>query len=372
MQSQFCFQIKTRRELKECDERHWGICKTVANSIGRGHLQKVRQVAASLFSACTVHSMGTELVLLDGFSSQHIAPNRRGFFFFPSWRLLKPRNMACAECSWLAADGAPHSPYLLPRKTSSLGVPRGVTVKLQTPIAMKSHFEIANELVTSEPNRDFWPACKVNFVNISLREIRVTAVATHFSVSASKLQKGTKPVAEEEVDPLDTALSDMKKLSIPHAPSRRVGKKAPPKAAGASSGTEHTSSGDGSGSESGIELESTASTPKPGPVVAAKATRAFVWKKDQLGIHEIDWTFNRRSKCYICNKPIIPKAHLRAKYAFHEKKFHAYVHVGDLHLIEPAFLPGAVSSLRTAIASDPPADLAGQLDAALRAVSKRL
>ena len=284
--------------------------------------------------------------------------------------------MVSAECSWLAADGAPHSPYLLPKKTSSFGVPGEVIVQLQTPVAMRSHFEIANELVTGEPNRSFWPACKMNFLNISMCKVRATAVATHFSVSALQQQKQSQPVDAEEVDPLDKAVSDMMKLSVPQAPRHNVGKKAPPKGDGASSGTEHTSFDDGSGSESGVSLVNAAiaGTPTPAPAqdTEAKPTSSFVWHKHQLGVHEIDWSFRRRCKCYICGKPIVPKEHMRAKYAFHVKKFHAYCHVEDLHLLEPEFLPGAVASIEAAIASNPPANLAGQFDQAFRNVSKHL
>ena len=313
--------------------------------------------------------MGTEIVLLDGFSNQHIAPGRRGGFVIPGWRLLKPKMMLFADCSWVPGSRTAHPQFLLPKKTSSLDVQGEALVKLQSPVAMRTHYEIANELVTSEPNRSFWPAAKCNFQNLSMFEVRVTTVASHFSLSTAPQTK-VLAVDKEEEDELDKALSTMAKHASGSS-QHRISKKAPPTGAAASSGTEQTSV-DGSESESGASVvgaapTSSVSKPKPPPAVSS-----FVWKLEELGVHEIEWGFKRRAKCYICKEPIEPKTHGRAKYAFHVKKFHAYVHIKVLHLIEHGFLAGALSSLQTAMASDPPPHIARQLEDAIRSVQKRL
>ena len=53
---------KRRRVLRHCDDRHWGICK----SLGCHKIGKVKRLAKMLFAGCSTKSMGTELVLIEG------------------------------------------------------------------------------------------------------------------------------------------------------------------------------------------------------------------------------------------------------------------------------------------------------------------
>ena len=75
---------------------------------------------------------------------------------------------------------------------------------------MRSHFELASELLTTSPSVESWQAYKVQFKNLSLRKLQGIRVATRLSVSAKPQPKNVKQQADDN-DPFDHAMADMLK-----------------------------------------------------------------------------------------------------------------------------------------------------------------
>ena len=349
---------KRRQEIRHCDDRHWGICK----SLGSRHIAKVKRLAKMLFANCSTTSMGTELVLIEGADEGPgrglIAPGRRGRFVIPCWKLSRPTTMAFADTTWRVSDGHAHTPYLVPRKASNIDVVNAL-VELPHPCCtIRSHLELANELLTTSPGVESWQAYKVQFKNLSLRKLQGIKVATRFLLSAKPQPKNVVQQAADDNDPLDDSMADMFKFK--DAASKKLSrtrvraKSADPSAVGGASDSSFTSDF-GSDSGSGSDAESAISVGPVDPGAAAsstttpptKPTKSFIWREDQLGIVRMDMSFKRKCRCYICGQDILPRKHWRGVYAYHTGKFQGYVHLSEFQHLEGRFFDSAITALES-------------------------
>ena len=89
-----------------------------------------------------------------------------------------------------------------------------------------------------------------------------------------------------------------------------------------------------------------------------------------MGIHEVEYSFPKKGRCFLCGEDILPKVHCRAKYVYHTKRFHAYIHVDEMHVLEKQFLPGGLRVFQEA--EEAPPNMQTQIDSAVRAALERL
>ena len=85
----------------------------------------------------------------------------------------------------------------------------------------------------------------------------------------------------------------------------------------------------------------------------------------------VEFGFKANAKCKVCDGSI-PRLTCRAFYAFHERKFHGYVHVACLHVMEKQFLPGALDALRAVEGLGPSDEIKAKVENAIRSVLKRM
>ena len=74
---------------------------------------------------------------------------------------------------------------------------------------VRSHWDVANELLANSREVDSWQAYKVEFKNVSLRQMQAIKIGAKFVVSAKAPTQVLANAPEPERDPLDKAMDDM-------------------------------------------------------------------------------------------------------------------------------------------------------------------
>ena len=232
---------------------------------------------------------------------------------------------------------------------------------------VRSHWDVANELLANSREVDSWQAYKVEFKNVSLRQMQAIKISAKFVVSAKALLANAP---EPERDPLDKAMDDMLTASSSRRLTSRLRKKsADPHAVVLDDSSDDGGHGSDSGSGSDSESAVSVGAPDIGAPGPAKPSTSFVWREEQLGIIEVEFGAKRKCRCYVCGNDILPGKHARGKYAYHTKRFHAYIHLHDFKHLEERFLDSALVALEAAVV---PPEFQRQVEQALKDVRRKL
>ena len=197
----------------------------------------------------------------------------------------------------------------------------GVEVTLQAPLVFRTHFALAEEMLSKSVRQREFLLHHLEFEDVSISTVKVQRVL------ASRLISCASAKLTVVVDPLEQSLKDY----LGPTQTRRMGNKQSSIIEDSSSGSEseHSSRED---SDKDIHdqperkpVPPQHSAAESASIIARPPTSSFFWTEDQLGLRDIHIAPTSRSKCFICSREIA-RNDLRGSWAYHCRKPHRYIH----------------------------------------------
>ena len=323
-------------------------------------IKSVKKLYNRLFNVIATLKMGITVIQM---------PNQAKQLHMPCFKLHNPRRIMVTELTKLGGG--------------DISLEHGrFDVELGKPVKFIELMEISNklQLVGAYAGSDFELAILQVEQNLtSLRVMTVTGVEARLAVPVKQAVKLAKDAA---MCPLDQSIRD---ITHPQQPPRRRARKKT--ADGRARGQSESNTSDAVIEELGSEQHedddedddadiveeddrslNAQSSQAPGNASSSAKRPSFFYAGADLGVLRYDLNFKRQSKCFFCSQPVACKQQIRAVYAYHSRRPHAYLHMECMSNLEAKFVPTAISKLEEVAASleSPKREVANATLASLR------